>query len=103
ARLRDTLRVNATMGVEQNSPMLTPGVQNEAFSDATARSHVATSWQPAADAVPCTAAITGFGQCRIACITVEHSRMRLSVKARPPSASVRWAVSSFRLWPAENT
>ena len=64
ARLRDTLRVSATIGVEQNSPMLTPGVQNSASSDATARSQVATSWQPAAEAVPCTAAITGLGHAR---------------------------------------
>ena len=62
ARLRGTLRDSATIGVEQNSPMLTPGVQNVASSAATARSQVATSWQPAASAVPCTAAITGFGQ-----------------------------------------
>ena len=68
ARLRDTLRESATIGVEQNRPMLTPGVQNVASSTATARSQVATSWQPAAVAVPCTAAITGFGQRTIACI-----------------------------------
>ncbi len=48
--------------------MLTPGVQNLAVSAATARSQVATSWQPAAVAVPCTAAITGLGQATIACI-----------------------------------
>ena len=37
-------RDSATMGVEQNSPMLTPGVQNNAASDAMARSQVATNW-----------------------------------------------------------
>jgi len=41
------LRLTATIGVEQNSPILTPGVANRAPSAAIARSHVATSWQPA--------------------------------------------------------
>jgi len=39
-----------------------------AASDATARSQLATSWQPAAVAIPCTAATTGFGKCTTACI-----------------------------------
>ena len=50
---------SGTMGVVQNSPMLTPGVAKVASSAATARSHEATSWQPAAVASPCTRAITG--------------------------------------------
>src|SRR5262245_25099421 len=62
ACLRGTLRDSATIGVEQNNPILTPGVAKLASSAATAKSHEATSWQPAAVAVPCTAAITGFGQ-----------------------------------------
>ena len=62
ARARGTLRVSATIGVEQNSPILTPGVQNPAASEATARSQLATSWQPAAVAGPCTAAMTGCGR-----------------------------------------
>ena len=41
--------------------MFTPGVAKRASSDATARSHAATSWQPAAVATPCTLAITGCG------------------------------------------
>ena len=61
ARLRPIARCTGTIGVEQNSPMLTPGVANRASSDATARSHAATSWQPAAVATPCTFAITGCG------------------------------------------
>lgn len=36
-------RVRATMGVVQNRPIRTPGVANEARSEAMARSHVATS------------------------------------------------------------
>ena len=61
ACLRGTLRDSATLGVEQNSPKLTPLTANFASLDATARSHIATSWQPAAVAMPCTRAITGTG------------------------------------------
>ena len=61
ARLRPIVRATGTIGVEQNSPMLTPGVANRASSDAIARSHAATSWQPAAVATPCTLAMTGCG------------------------------------------
>ena len=61
ARRRPITRVNGTIGVEQNSPIFTPGVANHASSDATARSHAATSWQPAAVAPPWTLAITGCG------------------------------------------
>ena len=83
--------------------MLTPGVANFALCAATARSQVATSWQPAAVAVPCTAAMTGLGQATIACIMAEQRVIVSSKKATPRSASARWAVSSFRSWPAENT
>ena len=51
ACLRETLRDSATIGVEQNRPILTPGVANFAAREATARSQLATSWQPAAVAV----------------------------------------------------
>ena len=54
ARLRGTLRDKATIGVEQKRPILTPGVAKVACVAATARSQVATSWQPAASAGPCT-------------------------------------------------
>src|SRR5262249_43602705 len=50
-----TLRESATIGVEQNRPMFTPGVQNLAFFEAIARSQLATSSQAAArrsEAVP---------------------------------------------------
>jgi len=60
--LRGTARDSATIGVEQNSPILTPGVAKRAASAATARSQLATSWQPAAVAMPCTRAITGLGR-----------------------------------------
>src|SRR3712207_5941855 len=48
ARLGETLRESATAGVEQKSPTLMPETANVALSAATARSQVATSWQPAA-------------------------------------------------------
>ncbi len=73
AALRPTARDSATIGVEQNRPRLTPGVAKRAVSAATARSQLATSWQPAAVAMPCTRAITGFGSPTIRCISVEHS------------------------------
>jgi hypothetical protein len=58
ARLRPIARESGTIGVEQNSPFLTPGWANRALSAATARSQAATSWQPAAVAMPWTLAIT---------------------------------------------
>src|SRR5438309_10723866 len=66
ACLRGTLRDNATMGVEQNSPMSTPGVAKLAASDATARLQLDTNWQPAAVGSPCTAVITGVRRCQTA-------------------------------------
>lgn len=51
----------ATAGVEQNRPTLIPGVPNLDFSVATTTSQLATSWQPAAVAIPLTMAITGTG------------------------------------------
>ena len=72
AALRPTARVSATIGVEQKRPILTPGVANRASSAATARSQVATSWQPAAVATPCTSAMTGFGNRTICSISSLH-------------------------------
>jgi hypothetical protein len=74
-----TLRDRATIGVEQKSPMLTPGVQKRASDEATARSQEATSWQPAAVASPCTAATTGCGRVTTCCITVAQ-RLMMSAK-----------------------
>src|SRR5271156_2454514 len=68
ACLRGMLRDNATIGVEQNRPISTPGVANVAASEAMARSQLATSWHPAAVAIPWTAATTGFGKWTMACI-----------------------------------
>jgi hypothetical protein len=41
--LAPILRERATIGVEQNNPMSTPGVANFAAVEATARSQLATS------------------------------------------------------------
>jgi len=62
ARLRESTRLTATIGVEQNKPMRTPGVAKVAASEAMAKSQVATNWQPAAVAMPCTSAMTGCGR-----------------------------------------
>ncbi len=49
-----------------------PEVANLAAREATARSQLATNWQPAAVAVPCTAAMTGCGSAATCCIMVLH-------------------------------
>ena len=64
-----TLRDSATAGVEQNSPTLIPDTANRALAAATAMSQDATSWQPAAVAIPCTRAMTGTGSAARLCIT----------------------------------
>ncbi len=73
ARFRPMARDTGTMGVEQNRPILTPGVANRVPSAATARSQAATSWQPAAVAIPCTFAITGCGSSLIVSIITVHA------------------------------
>lgn len=74
ARLVDTLRLSATAGVEQNRPALMPETAKRALSAATARSQLATSWQPAAVATPRTLAMTGTGSACRPCITPPHLR-----------------------------
>ena len=69
ARLRPTFLATATIGVWQNQPPLPPGAAKPASSLATARSALATSWQPAAVASPCTRATTGCGTCCISVIS----------------------------------
>ena len=78
ASLRETLRPRDTLGVEQNRPTLMPETAKRAASEATARSHCATNWQPAAVAMPCTRAITGCGKCRIFSMTSLHCANSLS-------------------------
>ncbi len=78
------------MGVEQKRPILTPGVAKLASSEATARSQVATSWQPAAVATPCTAAITGWGMRWMVSI------MRVQTSKTSCSSSRLRPISSFR-------
>src|SRR5574343_634939 len=48
AALRPRLRARPTAGVEQKRPTLMPETANFEISAATARSHIDTSWQPAA-------------------------------------------------------
>ncbi|MNV68346.1 hypothetical protein D3C71_1611870 [compost metagenome] len=72
ARLADTLRLSATAGVEQNNPTLMPDTAKRAVSAATARSQLATNWQPAAVAMPWTLAMTGTGRACKPCITLPH-------------------------------
>src|SRR5690348_14443000 len=98
----ETLRDRATIGVEQKSPILTPGVANRADDDATAKSQLATSWQPAAVAMPWTWAMTGLGWRTMVCINVEHCLNSDSKKDLPLSLSARRAVISLRSWPDEN-
>ena len=70
ARFAVTLRLNATAGVAQNSPTLMPDTAKRGIG--RDRQVAATSWQPAAVAMPCTRAITGTGNARIASITRLH-------------------------------
>jgi hypothetical protein len=77
ACFRPMFRTTPTAGVEQNTPMFTPGIANVAVSAATARSHIDTSWHPAAVAMPWTRAITGCG------ISVSAIIIRLQASNRP--------------------
>src|SRR4051794_35781145 len=97
ARLRPTLRATGTIGVWQNQPPLPPGAANPAFQAATARSQVATSWQPAAVASPCTRAITTWGTDWI--VSISSRQASSSVRAAARSAPARSAKSC----PAEKT
>src|SRR2546429_1530778 len=97
AGLRATLRDSGTLGVEQKRPRLTPLTANLAALEATARSHCATSWQPAAVAIPCTRAITGTGRRR----SVSIMRVHCANSPREYS-SEGCARISFRSWPAQN-
>src|SRR5579859_898990 len=96
ASLRPTARATATPGVEQNSPRLIPETAKRAVSTAKARSQLATSWQPAATAAPCTRAMTGFGELTMACIRALHWANRASCSA---ASSVER--NSLRSWPAQ--
>src|SRR5262249_758302 len=97
ACLSGTLRESGTDGVEQKSPRFTPLTAKRASHAATARSHCATSWQPAAVAMPCTRAITGIGSRRRLSIRREHC-----VKSRWWYASEGRARISRRSCPAQN-
>ena len=70
------LRTSGTLGVAQNRPTSMPLTPNRAVSTLTARSHCATSWQPAAVARPCTRAMTGIGSFWIDIIILLHCANR---------------------------
>ena len=91
AGLRGRLRERATIGVEQNRPYFTPEVANRASALQTARSQAATSWQPAAVAMPCTWAITGCGSRASRSITCEQrsNRARTGWSRRSAPISLR--------------
>src|SRR5262249_25248330 len=96
ACLRATCRDNATPGVEQKRPTLIPETAKLAFSDATTRSHIATSWQPAAVARPCTRAMTGWGG-RLGVSIIRLQCRKSALRAlRSPIARI-----SLRSWPAQ--
>src|SRR5690606_26123873 len=97
AGLRGRLRDSATMGVEQNRPYLTPEVAKRALVVASARSHAATNWQPAAAAMPSTSATTGCGSRVSESIILLHAPNSSSSFARSRSFAI-----SLRSWPAQN-
>ena len=98
-----TLRDRATPGVVQNRPTSMPLTPKVERSEAMARSQLATSWQPAAVAMPSIAAITGLGRRTTDCISREQTAKVSAKKPLPASESVRWRFISFRSWPAENS
>ena len=73
-----------------------PETANFATSAATARSHIDTSWQPAAVAMPCTRAITGCGRRVMASISSPHCRNSACMKPLSWLARI-----SLRSWPAQ--
>ena len=97
AALRPTARLSATIGVEQNRPIFTPGVANSAVSAATARSQLATNWHPAAVATPCTRAITGLPSRMMRVISAEHWANSARIDASDGSAR-----TSRKSCPAQN-
>ena len=98
ARLRPIDLATPTAGVEQNTAMFTPGSAKRAVSAATARSHIETSWQPAAVAMPCTRAITGWG----IRVTVVIRSLHSANNAFCQAASSVCARISARSCPAQN-
>src|SRR5258708_8621583 len=88
ACLRARLRATPTPGVVQKIPLLIPGRANCAASRATARLHVATRWQPAATATPCTRAITGWGRRTSESIISLHCSKSAFCQALPECARI---------------
>jgi hypothetical protein len=72
------------------------GSANFAVSAATARSHIDTSWQPAAVARPCTRAITGCGR------RVSFSIVRCTRRKARAASRHRVRAHLLQSWPAQN-
>ena len=90
-------RATPTAGVEQKTPTLIPGIAKDAVSAATAMSHIETSWQPAAVAMPWTRAMTGCGSfVKETIIRLQSSKRRRCQASSPACARI-----SFRSWPAQ--
>ncbi len=85
--------------------MRSTGLENRASSAATIRSHMQASIRPAAEQVPCTAAMVGLRQLRH---RSDRSQYMTCSWRHLPSAVPRMAaqrsspaISSLRSWPAE--
>ena len=85
--------------------MRSTGLENRASSAATIRSHMQASIRPAAEQVPCTAAMVGLRQLRH---RSDRSQYMTCSWRHLPSAVARMAaqrsspaISSLRSWPAE--
>jgi hypothetical protein len=96
ARLRDRLREIATAGVEQKRPEVHAGGGEARVLAATARSHCATSWQPAAVARPFTHGDHRLGRATSFCIITLHE-----AKSACTSCGGRPRIS-FRSCPEQN-
>jgi len=101
ACLRPTLARERDHRRRTEQAEFTPGVANRASVEATARSQLATSWHPAAVAMPCTSAITGLGCRTMVCMSREHCAKTFAKASRPASAPRPHAVISFRSCPAQ--
>ena len=87
--------MRAIPGVVQNTPHLTPGVENDDFVVAITRSDEATSWSPAAATSPLTTDTTGKGNFLNFC--------EISPASLNTSCTFDEAANSLRSCPEENT
>ncbi len=100
AHFRPMERVSGDHRRRAEPSPLPPGVAKAAFSDATARSQEATSWQPAAVASPCTFATTGCGIDWITVISSVQRRQKRPHGTQAPSQNVGEVVTGAKEGPA---